>query len=29
VEHQVRASHVCDVGEGPGDLLRHTGDDVE
>jgi hypothetical protein len=29
VEHQVRAKHVADVGQGPGDLLGHAWDDVK
>lgn len=29
VEHQVRAEHVADVGQGPGDFLGYAGDDVE
>ena len=29
MEHQVGAKHVADVGEGPGNLLRNPGDDVE
>lgn len=28
VEHQVRAGHVGDVDQGPGNLLGHAGDDV-
>ena len=29
VEHDVGAGHVGDVGQRPGRLLRHAGDDVE
>lgn len=29
VEHEVRASHVGDVGQGPGNLLGDTRDNIE
>ena len=28
VKHEIRTGHVRDVGEGPGGLLGHAGDDV-
>lgn len=29
MEHEERAEHIADVGEGPRGLLRDTGDDIE